>query len=37
MYLYGLLADMDPVFEIVQRYGLKLIGDAVEMIGQTYR
>ncbi|HAS51898.1 MAG TPA: aminotransferase DegT [Gammaproteobacteria bacterium] len=37
VHIYGLPVDMDPVLDIVQRYGLKLIEDAAEMIGQTYR
>ena len=37
VHLYGLPVDMDPVLDIVQRHGLKLIEDAAEMIGQTYR
>lgn len=37
VHIYGLPVDMDPVLELCQRYGLKLIEDAAEMIGQTYR
>lgn len=37
VHIYGLPVDMDPVLELVQRYGLKLIEDAAEAIGQTYR
>lgn len=36
VHIYGLPVDMDPVLELCQRYGLKLIEDAAEMIGQTY-
>ncbi len=37
VHIYGLPVDMDPVLGLCQRYGLKLIEDAAEMIGQTYR
>jgi len=37
VHIYGLPVDMDPVLDLCQRYGLKLIEDAAEMIGQTYR
>lgn len=37
VHIYGLPVDMDPLLELCQRYGLKLIEDAAEMIGQTYR
>ena len=37
VHIYGLPVNMDPVLELCQRYGLKLIEDAAEMIGQTYR
>ena len=37
VHLYGLPVDMDPVMEIAQRRGLRVIEDAAEMIGQTYR
>lgn len=37
VHLYGLPVDMDPVLAIAQRHGLKLIEDAAELIGQTYR
>jgi perosamine synthetase len=37
VHIYGLPVDMDPVMEIVNRYGLKLIEDAAEAIGQNYR
>ena len=37
VHIYGLPVDMDPVLDICRRYGLKLIEDAAEMIGQTYR
>lgn len=37
VHIYGLPVDMDPVIELCQRYGLLLIEDAAEMIGQNYR
>ncbi len=37
VHIYGLPADMDPVFEIAGKYGLKIIEDAAEMHGQTYK
>lgn len=37
VHIYGLPVDMDPVLDLCQRYGLRLIEDAAEMIGQTYR
>lgn len=36
-HIYGLPVDMDPVLELAGRYGLKIIEDAAEMHGQTYR
>ena len=37
VHIYGLPVDMDPVLELANRYGLKIIEDAAEMHGQTYR
>jgi|SRR5579875_2530380 len=37
VHIYGLPVDMDPVLELVRRHGLKLIEDAAEAIGQTYK
>ncbi|MCS5694118.1 DegT/DnrJ/EryC1/StrS family aminotransferase [Cyanobium sp. FGCU-6] len=37
VHIYGLPVDMDPVLDICQRHGLKMIEDAAEAIGQTYR
>lgn len=34
---YGLPTDMDPVLELAKKYSLKIIEDAAEMHGQTYR
>lgn len=36
VHIYGLPVDMDPVNEICENYGLLLIEDAAETIGQTY-
>jgi perosamine synthetase len=37
VHIYGLPVDIDPVLDIAKRYGLKVLEDAAEMIGQTYR
>lgn len=37
VHIYGLPVDLDPVIEICKKYKLKLIEDAAEMIGQTYK
>jgi perosamine synthetase len=37
VHIYGLPVDMDPVIEIAGKYGLKIIEDAAQMHGQTYR
>jgi len=37
VHLYGLPVDMQPVLEIAKRHNLRIIEDAAEMIGQTYR
>ncbi|MBL0139319.1 MAG: DegT/DnrJ/EryC1/StrS family aminotransferase [Bacteroidetes bacterium] len=37
VHIYGLPVDMDPVLELCKKYNLKLIEDAAEMHGQTYR
>lgn len=37
VHIYGLPVDLDPVMELCKRYGLKLIEDAAELIGQTYK
>ena len=36
VHIYGLPVDMDPVLELAEQYGLKIIEDAAEMHGQTY-
>jgi perosamine synthetase len=35
-HIYGLPTDLDPLMRIAARYGLKVIEDAAEVIGQTY-
>ncbi len=37
VHIYGLPVDMDPVVTLCKQYGLKLIEDAAEMHGQTYK
>lgn len=37
VHTYGLPVDMDPVLDIARRHGLKIIEDAAEMHGQTYK
>lgn len=37
VHIYGLPVDMDPVLELCEKYNLKLIEDAAEMHGQTYK
>lgn len=37
VHIFGLPVDMDPVLELASKYGLKVIEDAAEMHGQTYR
>ena len=37
VHIYGLPVDMNPVLHLCSKYGLKLIEDAAEVIGQTYR
>jgi perosamine synthetase len=37
VHIYGLPVDMDPVLDIARRHGLRIIEDAAEMHGQTYR
>src|ERR1700730_13933960 len=37
VHIYGLPVDMDPVMDIAQRHGLKIIEDSAEQIGQVYK
>lgn len=37
VHIYGLPVDLDPVLDLARRYGLKIIEDAAEVIGQTYK
>ena len=36
VHIYGITVDMDPLLKIAQKYNLKVIEDAAEVIGQTY-
>jgi perosamine synthetase len=37
VHIYGLPCDMDPILALAEKYGLKIIEDAAEVHGQTYR
>ncbi len=37
VHIYGLPSDLAPILALAQEYGLKVIEDAAEMHGQTYR
>lgn len=37
VHIFGLPADMDPILDIALRHGLKILEDAAQMHGQTYR
>lgn len=37
VHIYGLPVDMDPVLDVARRFGLKVIEDAAQMHGQTYK
>jgi perosamine synthetase len=37
VHIFGLPVDMDPVLAVAGKHGLKVIEDAAEVIGQTYR
>ena len=37
VHIYGLPCDMDPICTIAEKYNLRIIEDAAEMHGQTYK
>jgi perosamine synthetase len=37
VHIYGLPVDVDPVLALAEKYGLRIIEDAAEMHGQTYK
>jgi perosamine synthetase len=37
VHIYGLPTDMDPIINLCKKYNLRLIEDAAEMHGQTYK
>jgi len=37
VHIYGLPVDMDPLLELARKHGLKVIEDAAQMHGQTYK
>jgi perosamine synthetase len=37
VHIFGLPVDMDPLLALARKHGLKVIEDAAELIGQTYR
>lgn len=37
VHLYGLPVHMDPLLDIAGRHGLRVVEDAAQMLGQTYR
>lgn len=37
VHIYGLTVDMEPLLNIAEKYQLKVIEDAAEVIGQTYK
>ncbi len=37
VHIYGLPVDMDPVLRVAQKYNLRIIEDAAEMLGQEYK
>ena len=37
VHIYGMPVDMDPILQLAEKHGLKVIEDAAEMLGQTYK
>jgi perosamine synthetase len=37
VHIYGLPVDMEPILKLAERHGLKIIEDAAEMHGQSYK
>ena len=37
VHIYGLTVDMEPLLNLAKKYKLKVIEDAAEVIGQTYK
>jgi perosamine synthetase len=37
VHIYGLPVDLDPILKLANRYGLSIIEDAAETLGQTYK
>jgi len=37
VHIFGLTVDVDPILKLAKRYNLKVIEDAAQMIGQTYK
>ncbi len=37
VHIYGMPVDMEPVIKLAEKYGLKIIEDAAEALGQTYK
>lgn len=37
VHIYGLTVDLDPILALAEKHGLKIIEDAAEVLGQTYK